>query len=187
MHILGITSGTGFDPAAWARVVDAPLDAFMIREKQLDARPLLEAARWVRARRPDLPLWINGRLDVALAVGAGVHLPEDHPDVPALVLRSRPLHAPEQVRVRWDLDQLLLAPALPVPGKGSGWGREGLQALLAGLPADGPRLLALGGVTPETVRGLRHPRLAGVALLRSLWGAEAPAALLDRLREAWEA
>lgn len=185
MHLLGITPGEGFHPERWAPVVDADLDALMIREKHLEARALLEAAAWVRQRRPDLPLWVNGRLDVALAVGAGLHAPERHPEVPGgLLPRSRPLHAPSQWPARRDLDQLLIAPALPVPGKGPAWGIPALHAFLDGLPPEGPRLLALGGVTEATAGALRHPRLAGAALLRSLWEG-APDRRIAALRAAW--
>lgn len=185
MHLLGLTAGAGFDPEGWAPVVDADLDALMIREKHLEARQLFEAAAWVHARRPDLPLWVNGRLDVALAVGAGLHAPERHPDVPpGLLPRSRPLHAPGQWAARRDLDQLLIAPTLAVPGKGPAWGIPALHAFLDGLPPEGPRLLALGGVTEATAGALRHPRLGGVALLRSLWEGD-PARKIAALRAAW--
>jgi len=186
MHLLALTPGEGFHPDRWARVLEAGVDAFMIREKQMEARALWEAACWVRARRPDLPLWINGRLDVALALGAGLHAPEAHPDLPAgLVPRSRPLHAPDQWEARRGLDQLLIAPALGVPGKGPAWGLEGLHTFLDGLPEGGPRLLALGGVTEATAGTLRHPRLAGAALLRSLWEDPAPERRVRAIRAAW--
>src|ERR1700691_3439262 len=54
--------------------------AIQLREKDLDARAMLELAITVRqlCARFGVPLIINDRLDVALAAGAdGVHLPAD--------------------------------------------------------------------------------------------------------------
>jgi thiamine monophosphate synthase len=53
------------------------------------------------------------------------------------------------------------------------------------MPGGAFRALALGGITPENVRALRHPRLAGVALIRALWHAPDPAEAVRKLKEAW--
>mgnify|MGYP002623567235 FL=1 len=51
--------------------------ALQLREKHLDDRRLTELATWIR-RRFSGPLILNGRPDLAVAVGAdGVHLPAD--------------------------------------------------------------------------------------------------------------
>jgi thiamine monophosphate synthase len=184
MILLAITPGTGFHPAAWKRVLRAGIDGLLIREKQLDARPLLEAARWCQDTAPEVRLWVAGRLDVALAAGCGLHAPEAHPEVPAgLAPLSRPLHAPSQWDARKDADQLLLSPVLPSPGKGEPWGAERAHAFLDALPAGGPTLLALGGVTPDTWGALRHPRWGGLAAIRPFWG-EAPERAVEAFRHA---
>jgi len=185
MHLLAITPGTGFHPEAWATVLHSGIDAFMIRERGLEARALLEAARWCRAEAPEVVLWVNGPLEVALAADAGHHGPEGHPPVPTgLLPRSRPLHAEAQWPGRWDLDQLLVAPILPTPGKGQTWGAERLHRFLGDLPKEGPRILALGGLAPENIGPLRHPRLAGVAAIRAFWAGD-PRATVAALRAAW--
>jgi thiamine-phosphate pyrophosphorylase len=186
MHLLAITPGRGFEPAAWARVLEAGVDGLLIREPDLEARALLEAARWCRAQRPGLALWVRGRLDVALAADAGLHVPEGHPvPPPGLRVLSRPLHAPDQFASRAGSDQLLLSPAFPVPGKGPAWGVPALHAFLDGLERPHPRLLALGGVDATCAKALRHPRLAGLAVIRALWDARDPRASADELRAAW--
>jgi thiamine monophosphate synthase len=158
----------------------------MLREPAMEARALLASARWCQAQFPALPLWVSGRLDVALTAGCGLHAPEAYPDdLGDLVPLSRPLHAEAQFRERSHLDQLLIAPVFAVPGKGPPWGIERLQAFLNDCLPTGPRLLALGGVTPVRMKEFRHPRLAGVALIRALWEAQDPAALVQQLREAW--
>ena len=189
MHVLAITPGEGFDPPRWERVLRAGVDGFMIREP-LQARALLAAARWVRARAPEVELWLNGRLDVAPAAGCGLHAPEAYPPVPHRDLglaQSRPVHDPDQVPDRGDSRQLILSPIFPVPGKGPAWGPARLHAVLDALPPVAARVLALGGITPASAAALRHPRLAGVAVLRGLWSGADPAGVVAGLREAWAA
>ena len=186
MHILAISPGEGYDAPRWKVVLASGVDALLIREKQMDARPLLDLARRVQDLAPDLELWIAGRLDVALAAGCGLHAPERHPDVdPALVPLSRPIHDPGQFPARAGARQLILSPIFPVPGKGAPWGAAKLRAVLDSLPPSPARLLALGGLDPRNAASLRHPRLAGVALIRSLWNAPDPTGVVGELRAAW--
>ncbi|HJV48416.1 MAG TPA: thiamine phosphate synthase [Geothrix sp.] len=170
MILLAITPGRGFDPASWSAVLTSGVDAFLIREKELSARRLLEAARWCQDTAPGLALWVAGRLDVAFAAGCGLHAPEAHPDLePGLVPLSRPLHTEEQWPARQGADQLLISPVFTSPGKGVPWGVARLHRFLDGLPSTGPRFLALGGVDPSSAQSLRHPRLAGLAAIRPFW------------------
>ena len=187
MILLALTPGLGFEPARWEPVLQSGIDAFLIREKHLETRVLLEAARWCRATAPQVQLWVGGRLDVALAVGCGLHAPEDHPDVdPALAPLSRPLHDPAQWPARQGCAQLLVSPILPSPGKGPPWGPERLHRFLDTLPAEGPRILALGGITPAEAMKLAHPRLAGLAAIRPFWDGD-PARAVAAFRKAWPA
>lgn len=188
MYILGITPGEGLDPARWKRVLASGIDGLSIREKQLDPGALLECVRWVREEAPELPLWVVGRLDVALAGGCGLHAPEAYPEIPdGLVPVSRPLHDPAQFKERLGAAQLLIAPIFPVPGKGPAWGAARLRSALDELPETSCRLLALGGITPHNVAQVKHPRLQGVAMMRSLWKAPDPGKAVDQLRAAWGA
>jgi len=186
MHILAVTPGTGFDAVAWGAVLHSGVDGFLVREPDLEAGDLLRAAHWCRDTAPEIELWVRGRLDVALACGAGLHAPEAYPEVTTgLLPLSRPLHAPTQYAARRASTQLLLSPILPVPGKGSAWGVAGLHAFLDGLDGPAPRLLALGGVAPGSAASLRHPRLDGLAVIRALWTTADPAETVDALRAAW--
>lgn len=170
MILLAITPGHGFDRDRWAAVLHAGVDGFLIREKALEARVLLDAAAWCQDTAPDVALWVAGRLDVAFAAGCGLHAPEAHPEVdPDLVPLSRPLHDEGQWPSRSRVDQLLISPVFPSPGKGAPWGAARLRRFLDGLPAEGPRLLALGGVDPMNAALLRHPRLDGLAAIRPFW------------------
>ena len=187
MHIMAVTPGEGVDLPRWQRVLESGIDAFMIREPALEARDLLVAARWVRETAPSVALWVNGRLDVALASQAGLHAPEVYPRVPAGLLRvSRPIHDPEQLQERSAAHQLVLSPIYAVPGKGPAWGPEKLHAVLDAMPALESRILALGGITPDNAGNLRHRRLDGVAVIRAFWSTPDPATCVDRMRRAWE-
>ncbi len=187
MHLLALTPGQGFDPGRWAPVLQSGVHGFMIREPELEARKLLEAARWCRETAPDVEIWISGRLDVALAAGIRLHVPEAYPDPgDAWGPLSRPLHAESQWAARSACAQLLLSPVLPSPGKGAPWGVARLHRFLDGLPAPGPRILALGGLDPAHAAGLRHPRLDGIAAIRAFWDGE-PARAVRRFLEAWGA
>ena len=183
MILLAITPGVGFDRGRWKQVLHSGVDAFLLREKALSARELLEAARWCQDTAPDLTLWVAGRLDVAFAAGCGLHAPEAYPDLdPGLVPLSRPLHDEGQWHLRKAVDQLLISPVFASPGKGAPWGAERLHRFLDGVPEAGPRLLALGGVDPLTAPALRHPRLDGIAAIRPFWDGD-PVRAVARFRE----
>ena len=183
MILLAITPGIGFDPQAWRAVLASGVDAFLIREKGLPARTLLDAARWCQDTAPGVEIWVGGRLDVACAAGCGLHAPEAHPEVgPGLVPLSRPLHEEGQWVSRCAADQLLVAPVFATHGKDAPWGPRRLHRFLDGLPEAGPRVLALGGVDPQNAASLQHPRLAGLAAIRPFWGGD-PAGAVSRFRE----
>jgi thiamine monophosphate synthase len=182
MILLAITPGRGFDREGWRSVLHSGVDAFLLREKDLSARELLDAARWCQDTAPGVVLWVAGRLDVAYAAGCGLHAPEAHPDLePGLVPLSRPLHDEGQWDARHTADQLMISPIFASPGKGDPWGPERLHRFLAGLTKPGPRLLALGGVDPMNASTLRHPRLAGIAAIRPFWDGD-PAGAVARFR-----
>jgi len=184
MILLAITPGLGFQAERWRAVLQSGVDAFLIREKQLSAKALLDAARWCQDAAPEVTLWVSGRLDVAFAAGCGLHAPEAHPDVePGLVPLSRPLHDEGQWAIRSGVNQLMISPVFASPGKGAPWGQERLQKFLEALPAEGPRLLALGGVDADNVASIRHPRLNGIAAIRPFWESD-PTAAVDRFRTA---
>ena len=174
------------DRTQWERVAVSGIDALMIREPRMDPRELLVAVRWLRELAPGLGLWVNGRLDVALAGRCGLHAPEAYPQVPpGLLTVSRPIHDPDQVPERSGAHQLILSPIFPVPGKGPAWGPGKLRAVLDAMPPVASRVLALGGITGANVAQLKHPRLDGVALIRGLWSAPDPALTVASLRAAW--
>jgi len=186
VHILAISPGEGFDEVRWPLVLTSGIDGLMLREKHLEAKALLELARRAIKLAPHLRLWVNSRLDVALAAGCGLHAPELYPEIPpALVPISRPWHHPAQFPERAMAQQLLVSPVFVTPGKGPSLGVQELHAWLDQMPPFGGQILALGGITPDNIAELKHPRLAGVALIRALWESPDPRQVVTKLREAW--
>lgn len=184
-HILAISPGDGFEPGRWRAVLHSGIDALMIREKHLETRALLDLVRRVQDLAPEVALWVNGRLDVALRTGTGFHAPERHPHTAVRGLSlSLPIHEASQSLQRCHADQWLVSPIFPVPQKGEPWGIPRFLTFLDTLESPHPSVLALGGVDPTRAAALRHPRLAGIAMIRALWQDSDPSGCVARLRQA---
>jgi len=183
MKLLAISPGLGCDRVRWREVLLSGVDAFLIREKQLETRSLLDLVRWCQDTAPGLELWVSDRLEVALSADCGLHAGEGYPEVPqALAPLSRPLHEARQWTARKATRQLLLSPVFATPGKGEPWGPQRVHRFLDERPSEGPAILALGGVDPTNAKGLCHRRLAGFAAIRPFWEGDATAAVA-RFRE----
>ncbi len=166
--------------------LDTRAVAVQLREKDLSGRELFElgAAVLKICRARGVPLLINERVDVAMALGAeGVHLGGEAmaaADARAL-LGSQALigisaHSPEELRARApDADFATFGPTFFTESKaryGAPVGTARLrEALELGLP-----LLALGGVTPERAANLAEMGFEGVACIGAVFGAAEPAA-----------
>ncbi|HEY5925760.1 MAG TPA: thiamine phosphate synthase [Kofleriaceae bacterium] len=164
-----------------AMLATAPRGSVLIqvREKDLDGGPLLRLVHEVLevAKPAGAPVWVNDRVDVALAAGAdGVHLPEhglsiaDARAAASAVGRELAIgcsrHTPESVAAAAEQGAELVqyGPVWPTPGKGP---PIGVDALKLKIPA---RLVAIGGI--DGPARARHAALAGadaVAVLRAAW------------------
>jgi thiamine-phosphate pyrophosphorylase len=128
------------------------------------------------------PLFVNDRLDVALAVHAdGVQLGRGSlPPIEARRLNAgwwigRSVHSLEEARsaLNEGADYLLAGPvyATATHPEATPLGVERLGAIAGvGLP-----VIAIGGVTPARVPSLRAAGAHGVAAIRALWDARDPA------------
>jgi thiamine-phosphate pyrophosphorylase len=143
-----------------------------LREKDLDDRRLLEAARVCRAGAGDAGhVLVNGRADLCRLAGlAGVHLPAG--GAPAAEVRK--LLGPEavvgrsthgQVAVeraeREGVDYVVFGPVFP-PSSKPGARPVGLEALARAARASVP-VYALGGITMERLAAVAATGAAGVA------------------------
>lgn len=187
MHILAISPGRDIEVSRWAAVAKSGIDALMIREKQMSVRSILNLGQQIKDLAPNLPLWVNDRLDAALALGVGFHGGEDYPQLPASICEiSRPLHNIAQISERRESDQLLISPIFDVPDKSEPIGIRGLHGILDNMPPWRGKLLALGGISPENAAALQHHRLDGIALIRGIWDSVNPNGIVDKLRNAWK-
>lgn len=147
----------------WAGAV-----AIQLRAKHLPTRALLTEAQSLRAltRSRGCRLFVNERLDIALAVGAdGVHLPERGLDIASARVLAGPkmaigasTHSPEGAAraARAGADLVLLSPVWATVKSTPQGPPLGLGALTqaARLMAErAERLIALGGVTDPARAG----------------------------------
>lgn len=164
--------------------------AVQLRARSLGDRKLLALAHELRAvtRARGARLVINGRPDVALAAEAdGVHLPERGlaPEEARRLLGARSLigvsrhdEAGLARAERAGADYGTLSPFAASPGKGEPLGAERFAAACS---RTGLAVLALGGVGREQVPAAVDAGAAGVAVIRSVFGADDPAAAVRSL------
>lgn len=143
--------------------------------------------------RPSVRLFVNDRLDIALAADAyGVQLSRSGL-LPADARRLAPdwwvgcsVHSLEEARTArdWGPDYLLVGPvyhtATHPTATPLGPGTVGAVARL-GLP-----VIAIGGVTPERARELAGAGAYGVAAIRAIWDAADPGVAARSLLEAFD-
>lgn len=150
------------------------------------------AHRFVKLARPaEAQVFVNGRPDVARAVGAhGVQLADDDlgPDDARLVLGDglvgRSAHSADDVfRARDEgADFVILGHIFQTPGHP---GRPlGLDELTRAIAADIP-VVAIGGITPENAASVRGTGAWGVAAIRALWHAANPAEAVRQMLAPW--
>lgn len=150
------------------------------------------ADRFVRLARPaEAQVFVNGRADIARAVGAhGVQLADDDlaPDDARLVLGDglvgRSAHSADDVlRARDEgADFVILGHIFPTPSHA---GRPlGLEELKRGVAAGIP-VVAIGGITVENAARVRDSGGWGVAAIRALWEAANPAEAVRQLLAPW--
>jgi thiamine-phosphate pyrophosphorylase len=179
----------------------AGLRAVQLREKDLPARDLFHLATDLRAltARHRARLFVNDRVDVALAVGAdGVHLPGaglPPAAARALVGPERLVgvstHSAEEAEAAAPegADLVVFGPIYDTPSKRPFGAPRGLAELTAACRKTRLPVIAIGGVTAARVPELREAGAAGVAVIRALLEAQDPAAatkaLLIACERAW--
>jgi len=206
LYIITDRRATGGRPLA--SVVEAALSAttraavppaalaVQLREKDLEGAALVALARELRAvtAAAGVALYVNDRVDVALAVGAdGVHLGA-RTLAPADVARVAPsLAVAVSTHTRLDVHLAARAPGVrfavfgPVfdtPSKRAYGDPVGLPGLWANA-AFGVPLLALGGVTPAQARACLDAGALGVACVRAVMAADDPAQVVCDFFEAF--
>jgi thiamine-phosphate pyrophosphorylase len=185
-------------------IVDAALaggvDVVQVREKHRTARTRLEIAETLRGptAEADVPLIINDRLDIALAVDAdGVHLGDD--DLPVAVARAQlgedaiigrsvsTVEAAEAAE-RAGADYLGVGAIYTTSSKDVDDEENGIGLDVVTHIADAVDipLVGIGGVTPERTPDVVEAGADGVAVITAITEAADPERATQKLGEAVE-
>ena len=96
------------------------------------------------------------------------------------------VHGADEARAARGADWLTVGSVFPTashPG-GTPGGLELIDQVAQAAP--GVPQVAIGGVTPDRVAGLRHRGVAGVAVIRGVWDHSSPPDAVGRYLRAWK-
>jgi len=175
------------------KAVEGGVTMVQVREKHGDVRASIERAQAVKdiLKDTDVPLIVNDRVDVALAVDAdGVHLGQS--DMPAIIARE--LIGPNKILGLSieNEEQLAEADSLPIDYIGLSaifatptktntkkhWGIDGLKMALV---ATSLPIVAIGGINENNIPQLSATGVHGLALVSAICHAEDPKAASEYL------
>jgi thiamine-phosphate pyrophosphorylase len=176
----------------------AGADWIQIREKDLEARALVELARFAAAETRATParVFVNDRLDAALAAGAaGIHLGERSLPLEAVTEWRRlagrsdfligvSCHSLESARAaeRGGADYIFFGPVFATPSKAPFGPPQGIDCLREICASVEIPVLAIGGVNLENARACVAAGAAGIAAIRLFQEAVDPDELAARLK-----
>jgi thiamine-phosphate pyrophosphorylase len=170
---------------------EAGVDLLQIREPDLAPAAIVNLVGGVRLRLAGRPtrILVNERLDAALAAEAdGVHLKADsiptalvRRQVPASFLVGRSVHAVDEARVAEaeGADYVVFGTVFPSGSKPRGHRTAGLEALAAVAQAVRIPVIAIGGISLNTVAAAAEAGASGVAAIGLFFDAAGP---MDDLR-----
>ncbi len=168
-------------------------DTVQFRQKAGKTRDLLKAAQEVQGicARHGVPLIVNDRADIALAVGsAGVHFGQD--DLPIAV--GRKLFPPDSIigasarteekimeAIAKGADYIGFGPIRQTSSKPDAEAPKGLDALTRMCDIAQCPVIAIGGITVEDVYDVIRAGAHGVAVISAVCGEPDPPAATQRL------
>ena len=172
-----------------------------VRDKTASRRELLELTRAVQAAladRPDVALWVNDAVDVALLAGAdGVHVGQDDlppAEVRALLGPGRLLGFSVSSVAELDVARALPAGTVDLVGIGPVWttptkpdagsalGPDGVRALADAARAAGFTTVAIGGIDADRAAEVAATGVDGVCVVSAVCTAPDPAEAARALR-----
>ena len=178
-----------------SQAVEGGAQYVQLREKNVSTRFFIDEAHRLQALLQHLrvPLIINDRVDVALAVDAGgVHLGQD--DMPAALARR--LMGPKAIiglsvecwgdveaAQDLDVDYLGVSPVFPTPTKTDtkgAWGLEGLARIRA---YSRHSLVAIGGLNETNAADAIEAGADAIAVVSAICAAPDPRRAARKLRE----
>ena len=179
--------------------MEGGVNAVQLREKDLGGKELLDLAEKIRrlCERYKAPLFINDRIDVALAVdAAGVQLGKT--SLPIETARAllgpekwigQSIHSLEEVPEAEErgADFIVFGPVYFTPSKARFGAPQGFAALKKIVEVSTLPVYAIGGITVRNAMEVRQAGARGIALIAGVIAAENPkgaaAAMVRLLRE----
>ncbi|MGI6559413.1 MAG: thiamine phosphate synthase [Limnochordia bacterium] len=169
-----------------------------LRKKNITTREYLHLAQAVKEAtdRHGIPLIINDRLDIALAVdAAGLHVGDD--DLPVDVARRLlgptkilgvSADSPEKAKTAeaQGATYLGVGAVYPTPSKADAGPPIGLSGLSQVIQAASLPVVAIGGINLANCYEVRKQGAAGMAVISALFGAPDIKSAAAELRRAWD-
>ena len=175
------------------QALDGGVKAVQLREKDLGGKELFELAEKTRrlCNRYSARLFINDRLDVALAVEAdGAQLGKT--SIP--IESARNLLGPEKLigasvhalteateAKRSGADFILFGPVYFTPSKAAYGPPQGLTALKQIVEKISSPIYAIGGIKPQNIEETKRTGIRGVALISAILNSDNPRAAARRI------
>lgn len=179
-----------------ARAIDGGVTLLQLREKTAASREFYELALRVKeiTHKGRVPLIINDRLDIALAVDAdGLHVGQE--DLPVAVARR--LLGPDKIL---GATAATVADALAAQEAGADYLGSGavyptgtkpgkallpMERLMQIKNAVRIPVVAIGGITAENISFVRRSGVDGVAVVSAIMDSSDPSAAARELRKLW--
>ena len=178
------------------RAVNAGVRAVQLRERDLPIRALLSLSLDLQRELPDMQLFINDRVDLAVGLGCrGVHLRESSLPAPLVRTLLRPsqllglsVHSIQGAVAaeRHGADFVVLGPIYDTPSKREYGAPLGLQVLEQAARAVTIPIFAIGGMTASRTREMLQAGAFGVAVLSSILSASNVEAATEKFLAAIE-
>ena len=168
------------------QALEGGVNAVQLREKDLGGKNLYDLAEKVRrlCESYRASLFINDRIDVALAVNAaGVQLGKTSLPIEAARTLLGPekligasIHSLEELTDAkgGGADFVLFGPVYFTPSKASFGAPQGLAALRSIVENSALPVYAIGGITGENANAVKEVGVRGIALIAAIIGAERP-------------
>ncbi len=175
--------------------VQGGVSLVQLREKNLETRAFLDRAFELKSllSNYDIPLIINDRLDIALAVEAdGVHVGQS--DMPVELVRKLIPHdthvglsiekLAQGIEANdWDVSYFGIGPIYPTPTKMDASPAMGLAGITELKQHSDHFLMAIGGVNLDNIREVIRAGADGVAVVSAICSASNPEATAGKLRQ----
>jgi len=178
----------------WAACPSELIDIVQIREKHRTARELVEWYEACSELLPNTKVFVNDRIDVALAVRApGVQLAyhsltpiQARSVLPRHVQIGRSVHHPDELaEFREHADFFIYGHIFGSMSK-PGLEPRGLHALGQVVEASTKPVIAIGGIDPTNTREVLATGCSGIAVMSAVFGHPAPGKQVEALRDVME-